>query len=62
MAGIKTEPSRTYFLVKLANFADVTDCTECFLKLAAFLDIMLRKRHINTRLKAAIFDKKNMTD
>ena len=33
MATIKTEPSSAYFLVKLANFADVTDCTECFLML-----------------------------
>ena len=33
MAAIKTEPSSTCFLVKLANFADVTDYTECFLML-----------------------------
>ena len=33
MAMIKTEPWRVYFLVKLANFADVTDCNECFLML-----------------------------
>ena len=33
MATIKIEPTSTYFLVKLANFADVTDCTEFFLML-----------------------------
>ena len=33
MVLIKTELLSTYFLVTLANFANVADCTECLLKL-----------------------------